>query len=191
MTIRNRLGDDYQKAILLIEQLSAKIKELEEELNTLQNHANNMGEIISNQTKIRIGLEGELTVANEHIKQLEGERDGFRNGQLQLQNMVSDLMDVNAKWANKVKELSLANQDLNQCIKELKKEIEFHIINNQSWVEECKKSNVRVKELVEGIERHREHVETIEEHMYQSKEMARMMQSVNEELYKLIEKEKR
>lgn len=131
------------------ERLEAKVKELEEKLNTLQNHANNMGEIISNQTKIRIGLEGELTVANERIKELEGDKY------------------------------------------ELKKEIEFHIINNQSWVEECKKSNARVKELEKGIKRHKERIETIEEHMYQSKEMARMMQSVNEELYKLIEKEKR
>jgi len=39
------------------------------------------------------------------INGLEEERDGFKNGQLQLQKMVSDLMDVNAKWANKVREL--------------------------------------------------------------------------------------
>jgi len=85
--------------------LLVKVKELEEKLNTLQDHANGMGEIIHNQTKIRIGLEGELTVANGQVKQLEDERNGFRNGQIQLQDMVSDLMDVNAKWANRVKEL--------------------------------------------------------------------------------------
>ncbi len=56
------------------DRLEARVKELEDKLTILQDHANGMGEIISNQTKIRIGLEGELTVANEQVKGLEEEK---------------------------------------------------------------------------------------------------------------------
>jgi len=56
-----------------------------------------------------------ITWGNSHIevllrkiKELEEERDGYKNGQMQLQNMINDLMDVNAKWVGKVKELEKA-----------------------------------------------------------------------------------
>jgi len=42
------------------------------------------------------------------IKELEAERDGFRNGQMQLQETVDTLMDSNKKWAEKVKDLEAA-----------------------------------------------------------------------------------
>lgn len=43
--------------------------------------------------------------AENHIKELEAARDGFRNGQMQLQLMVNDLIDSNMKWGKRVKEL--------------------------------------------------------------------------------------
>jgi len=61
------------------------------------------------------------------IRELESERGGYKNGQMQLQQMVSDLMDVTAKWVGKVKEL----------------EIEFN------------KQNAYLKRLVEAVDRHR------------------------------------
>jgi hypothetical protein len=33
------------------------------------------------------------------IEEYEAERDGYRNGQMQLQDTLSTVMDSNAKWA--------------------------------------------------------------------------------------------
>ena len=45
-------------------------------------------------------------------KAIEDERDGYRNGQQQLQNTLSTVMDSNAKWANDYKKLEAENQRL-------------------------------------------------------------------------------
>lgn len=47
----------------------------------------------------------EIQFLLSECERLEAERDGYRNGQMQLQAMVNDLMDVNSKWAERVKEL--------------------------------------------------------------------------------------
>ena len=49
-----------------------------------------------------------ISTLEEKIKQLQEERDGYKNGQIQLQGMVDDLMDVNAKWAKRVEKLQEA-----------------------------------------------------------------------------------
>ena len=49
-----------------------------------------------------------ISTLEEKVKELQDERDGYKNGQIQLQQMVSDLMDVNAKWAKRVEKLQEA-----------------------------------------------------------------------------------
>ena len=46
-----------------------------------------------------------LAKQSDLAREAETERDGFKNGQEQLQQMVSDFMDVNAKWVRKIKKL--------------------------------------------------------------------------------------
>jgi len=49
-----------------------------------------------------------ISTLEEEMKELQEERDGYKNGQIQLQGMVDDLMDVNAKWAKRVERLEEA-----------------------------------------------------------------------------------
>jgi len=49
-----------------------------------------------------------LQQSESRIKELQEERDGYKNGQIQLQGMVDDLMDVNSKWAKRVERLEEA-----------------------------------------------------------------------------------
>ena len=83
----------------------------------------------------------------ERIKELEDERDGFKNGQLQLQNMVNDLMDVNTKWANKVRELEESNEGLRDALN-LRKVALVQATNG------IKQLNERIDEFVERIKKY-------------------------------------
>jgi predicted nuclease with TOPRIM domain len=47
----------------------------------------------------------EIDRLQEKVKELEAERDGYRNGQMQLQDTLSTVMDSNAKWAAENKRL--------------------------------------------------------------------------------------
>lgn len=88
---------DYKKCSLLVEQLSEALKQAESRIRQLESELK--------EQKALIPWIGELAQARVRIKELQEERDGYKNGQEQLQQMVSDLMDVNAKWAEKVREL--------------------------------------------------------------------------------------
>ena len=56
----------------------------------------------------RNGLLSFISTLEEKVKDLQEESDGYKNGQEQLQQMVSDLMDVNSKWAKRVEKLEEA-----------------------------------------------------------------------------------
>jgi hypothetical protein len=49
---------------------------------------------------------------------LEAERDGYRNGQMQLQDTLSTVMDSNAKWAAENKRLCKRIADLEADMRE-------------------------------------------------------------------------
>ena len=85
--------------------------------------------------------------ADPRIKKLVEERDGFKNGQLQLQNMVNDLMDVNTKWANKVRELEESNEGLRDALN-LRKVALVQATNG------IKQLNERIDEFVERIKKY-------------------------------------
>ena len=44
-------------------------------------------------------LYAEIDRLRARVGELEAERDGYRNGQMQLQDTLSTVMDSNAKWA--------------------------------------------------------------------------------------------
>ncbi len=113
-----------------LEETEARIRELETE-------------------RRRNALDGQcaLDEANNRIKELE-ERvklaeatredalayaKGYKNGQMQLQQMVGDLMDVNTKWASRVKEL--------EAIEKLSKD------SIMSEFDKAEKTKSRIKEL--------------------------------------------
>jgi len=52
----------------------------------------------------------------KRIEELEAERDGYRNGQQQLQDTLSTVMDSNAKWANDYKVLEDENRRLREAL---------------------------------------------------------------------------
>lgn len=80
-----------------IDRLRLRVKELEEENRYLragcQDETHQCPIVGTNNTLI------------ERIAELEAERDGYRNGQMQLQDTLSTVMDSNAKWAAENKRL--------------------------------------------------------------------------------------
>ena len=56
----------------------------------------------------RLSLISNIKILEKRVRELQEERDGYKNGQEQLQQMVSDLMDVNSKWAKRVERLEQA-----------------------------------------------------------------------------------
>ncbi len=88
-----------------IEDILSKIFTLEEKVRELETDdkrkSEKFMEIVDKYESLKFkmfDLEEQLRISGE-------ERDGYKNGQMQLQQMVNDLMDVNAKWASKVKKL--------------------------------------------------------------------------------------
>jgi predicted RecB family endonuclease len=113
--------------------------------------------------KERLSLISTIKILEEKVRELQEERDGYKNGQEQLQQMVSDLMDVNSKWAEKVKELE-----------------EGFEMMKFGWNEEIiklVKAESRLKRLQEAVDRHKVNttapVQTIEAY------------KIDEELYKI------
>jgi len=107
----------------------------------------------------------ELEKMISECKRLEAEREGYKNGQMQLQNIVNDLMDTNAKWAIKVKELEVSmilhfqkehlegdGPEIDRWKRRVK-ELEDNIPDPEWCCEKHKAKLVaRIKELKEGIE---------------------------------------
>jgi len=81
----------------------SEIEEIEKEVNAQYTYINPFKAIEYMKT-----LLSHIHSLEEKVKELQEERDGYKNGQIQLQEMVSDLMDVNAKWAKRVEKLEEA-----------------------------------------------------------------------------------
>lgn len=155
--ISTRIVEDYLELlkpfVQQIERLNTRIKELED-------------------ARLLEAQRGDHWI--EKYKELEDERDGFKNGQ--LQNMVNDLMDVNTKWANKVREL----EESDSWMLSAKEFLEnggcpiCFTTDEAGHTKECVwgQTEMKVKELVEGIERFKE-------------------DWIPEPLFKLIEKEEK
>jgi predicted nucleic acid-binding Zn-ribbon protein len=60
-----------------------------------------------------------LVAANHRVRELEAERDGYRNGQMQLQDTLSTVMDSNAKWAAENKRLRKRIAELEAEMREI------------------------------------------------------------------------
>jgi hypothetical protein len=86
------------KAIEYMKTLLSKIKELETDDRSRSERFIEIGDKYES-------LKFKVFDLEEKVKTLQEERDGYKNGQIQLQGMVDDLMDVNAKWVGKVKGL--------------------------------------------------------------------------------------
>jgi DNA repair exonuclease SbcCD ATPase subunit len=85
----------------------------------------------------RLSLISNIKILEKRVRELQEERDGYKNGQIQLQGMVDDLMDVNAKWVGKVRELESKEIGLK------------HTIDH-----ELKQAESRIKRLEEAVDRH-------------------------------------
>jgi SMC interacting uncharacterized protein involved in chromosome segregation len=103
-----------------------------------------------------------ISTLEEEMKELQEERDGYKNGQIQLQGMVDDLMDVNAKWVGKVKEL--------EAIERLSRD------SIMSEFDRAERIESRLKKLEEAVDRHeifkRAHVKIValeDEELYQKR----------------------
>jgi DNA repair exonuclease SbcCD ATPase subunit len=70
--------------------------------------------------------EREIAELRARVAELEAERDGYRNGQQQLQNTLSTVMDSNAKWANDYKELKAENQRLREALERIAAYDSYH-----------------------------------------------------------------
>ena len=96
-----------------------------------------------------MSLISKIFYIKEKMKELQDERDGYKNGQIQLQGMVSDLMDVNAKWAGKVKELEKTNNGNLNLIDEW--EIKYNELNGFLG-----KAFAHIEKLENGIAIHKD-----------------------------------
>ena len=116
-----------------------------------------------------------ISTLKEQLKELQEERDGYKNGQIQLQAMVDDLMDVNAKWAEKVKELEKDSDNMDMALndsmtaegqaesrsKEITEKwesLKFRVFDLEQKVKELEEV-IKTTELQEGHQRRSEVVE--------------------------------
>jgi uncharacterized coiled-coil DUF342 family protein len=91
MTQEQAQYEERNSLISKIFTLEKKVRESEREVDKLMGIANEK--------------ELEIIKLKQQMKKLQEESDGYKNGQIQLQGMIDDLMDVNAKWAKRVKRL--------------------------------------------------------------------------------------
>jgi cell division protein FtsB len=71
-----------------------------------------MPDIVTNE------LYAEIDRLRARVEELVAERDGYRNGQMQLQDTLSTVMDSNAKWAAENKRLCKRIADLESDMRE-------------------------------------------------------------------------
>ena len=90
----NNLADEFNQKVSMIATLENQVRELEVDVQIERKGCNKAIDV--------------FLQAESRIKELQEERDGYKNGQIQLQGMVNDLMDVNSKWAKRVEKLEEA-----------------------------------------------------------------------------------
>jgi len=134
------LWNDLQKLFRHISTLEEEMKELESQIKPITYQK----EVAEKENKI---LWEDIRQSESRIKDLQEERDGYKNGQIQLSDMVNDLMDVTAKWAEKVKELEKTNNERLNLIDEW--ETKYNELNGFLG-----KAFTRIGELEKGIAIH-------------------------------------
>jgi len=86
--------------------------------------------------------------------ELEDERDGYRNGQQQVQDLLAKQIDNSLKLAAENKRLAALNDMFPQEIARLEDrvsaEYEAERTDDRAKIEELKKENKRLRELVDG-----------------------------------------
>lgn len=96
-------------------------------------------------------MENEWT---KRIEELEAERDGYRNGQQQVQDLLAKQIDNSLKLAAENKRLVALNDTFPQEIARLEDrvsaEYEAERADDRAKIEELKKENRRLRELVDG-----------------------------------------
>ena len=95
-------GEDIKCLLSEVDRLEARGKELEEGIVKLRENRN---KVIETLNKEYTEMCDRFVKEEARRKELEADTVEYRNGQMQLQKMIDDLMDVNTQWAKRVREL--------------------------------------------------------------------------------------